>query len=176
MRAVLCGYSRLLIDCNRTLDDPSSIPESVDGIAIPGNCGLSPSQREARATGIFKPYHGTITAAIDSWLDGHARAQDDDPSHSSVDGENVHGTEQLSTDRGKEQSQAASVLRNLPIVFSIHSMTSQLKVRLQLRLPLWVKSGGDRRSHTHTYTRTHRRDTHDTEKKNKGTVDEKGKR
>ena len=36
-------YSRLLIDLNRDLDDPTIIPEIVDRKIIPGNIGLSKS-------------------------------------------------------------------------------------------------------------------------------------
>ena len=34
------GYSRLVIDCNRRLDDPTSIVELSDGDRVPGNVGL----------------------------------------------------------------------------------------------------------------------------------------
>ena len=34
--AILAGYSRLVIDCNRDPADTSSIPETSDGVAIPG--------------------------------------------------------------------------------------------------------------------------------------------
>ena len=62
--AVLCGYSRLVIDCNRGLGDPTSIPEVSDGIAVPGNVGLTPAKRVARVDGIFRPYHGAIAAEL----------------------------------------------------------------------------------------------------------------
>eukprot|EP01147_Barroeca_monosierra_P005998 gene5998-9124_t len=68
MPAVLCNYSRLLIDCNRKLDDPSSIPELSDGIIIPGNKHLSDNQRTARVKGIFEPYHATIKSTIDHFV------------------------------------------------------------------------------------------------------------
>ncbi len=62
--AVLAGYSRLVIDCNRPPDDPSSIPGESDGIAIPGNAALDPAARRERITALFEPYH----AAIDQQL------------------------------------------------------------------------------------------------------------
>ena len=62
--AVLCGYSRLVIDCNRGLGDPTSIPEVSDGIAVPGNVGLTPAARVARVDGIFRPYHAAIAAEL----------------------------------------------------------------------------------------------------------------
>jgi predicted N-formylglutamate amidohydrolase len=62
--AVLAGYSRLVIDCNRAPDDPSSIPAESDGVAIPGNRDLGRTAREQRFDAIFAPYHD----AIDRWL------------------------------------------------------------------------------------------------------------
>ena len=59
------GYSRLVVDCNRRLDDPSSIAELSDGDRIPGNLALSPADRERRAREIFAPYHATLAAALD---------------------------------------------------------------------------------------------------------------
>lgn len=63
--AILAGYSRLVVDCNRDPDDATSIAETSDGVAIPGNRGLSPQARRARQDEIFVPYH----AAIAAWLD-----------------------------------------------------------------------------------------------------------
>jgi predicted N-formylglutamate amidohydrolase len=62
--AVLAGYSRLVIDCNRDPADPTSIPETSDGVVVPGNCGLAPEERAARQDAIFAPYHAAIEAAI----------------------------------------------------------------------------------------------------------------
>lgn len=58
--AIHAGYSRLVIDCNRAPDDPSSIPETSDGIAIPGNRDLGPAARQQRFDAIFAPYHDAI--------------------------------------------------------------------------------------------------------------------
>ncbi len=55
--AVLAGYSRLVIDCNRAPSDPSSIPSESDGIAIPGNAGLDAASRRERRALLFEPYH-----------------------------------------------------------------------------------------------------------------------
>jgi predicted N-formylglutamate amidohydrolase len=62
--AVLCGYSRLVIDCNRRLDDPTSIAQESDRIAVPGNRGLSAADRKARQDAIFAPYHAAIEDVI----------------------------------------------------------------------------------------------------------------
>jgi predicted N-formylglutamate amidohydrolase len=58
--AVLAGYSRLVIDCNRPPHDPSSIPSESDGIAIPGNAALSAASRHERVAALFEPYHTAI--------------------------------------------------------------------------------------------------------------------
>ena len=46
---VLSGYSRLLIDCNRPIGVPTSIPEIGESTLIPGNTGLSDDERAFRA-------------------------------------------------------------------------------------------------------------------------------
>ena len=66
---VLSGYSRLVIDCNRPLANAGSIAEQSAGVPVPGNCGLSPEEREARVNILFRPYH----EAIDRLLDGRVR-------------------------------------------------------------------------------------------------------
>jgi len=63
--AVLGTYSRLVIDCNRRLNDPTSITQESDRIAVPGNRGLSPDERGARAREIFEPYHHAVAALIE---------------------------------------------------------------------------------------------------------------
>ncbi|MCB2099460.1 MAG: N-formylglutamate amidohydrolase [Rhodobacterales bacterium] len=62
--AVLAGYSRLLIDCNRQPGDPQSIPEVSDGHRVPGNQGLSESEQVARVEAFHLPYHHAITTAL----------------------------------------------------------------------------------------------------------------
>jgi len=62
--AVLAGFSRLVIDCNRRPGTPESIPEVSDGIDIPGNRGLGPNQRAARDAACFAPYHEAIAAVL----------------------------------------------------------------------------------------------------------------
>lgn len=65
--AVLCGTSRLVIDCNRPLDDPTSIPQVSDGVIIPGNQELSAQARCERARRHFQPYHGEIGRRLDAF-------------------------------------------------------------------------------------------------------------
>jgi predicted N-formylglutamate amidohydrolase len=62
---VLSGFSRLVIDCNRQLDDPSSIVLSSDGNAIPGNLDLQAVEAARRAEACFHPYHDAIEKLID---------------------------------------------------------------------------------------------------------------
>ncbi|MCC5958360.1 MAG: N-formylglutamate amidohydrolase [Rhodobacteraceae bacterium] len=58
--AILTRQSRLLIDCNRWIADPTSIPEHSDGVAVPGNIGLTPTLRADRQSRYFWPYHRRI--------------------------------------------------------------------------------------------------------------------
>jgi predicted N-formylglutamate amidohydrolase len=58
--AVLASYSRLVVDLNRRLDDPTVIAEQSDGIRIPGNVGLSEEARAQRVKSIYWPYHDAV--------------------------------------------------------------------------------------------------------------------
>src|SRR5260370_36929308 len=58
-------YSRLVIDCNRAPDAPSSIVEISEATPIPGNAGLSAGAREARRREVFDPYHRRISLELD---------------------------------------------------------------------------------------------------------------
>ena len=62
---ILQTYSRLVVDCNRDPDVPSSIPEISETTEIPGNRGLDEAERKVRVETIFRPYHETIAAALD---------------------------------------------------------------------------------------------------------------
>src|SRR5271165_5068595 len=64
--AVLQTYSRLVIDCNRDPEVPSSIPEVSEMTEVPGNAGLSAAQRAARRQAIFEPYHARVEALLDA--------------------------------------------------------------------------------------------------------------
>ena len=63
--AVLSGYSRLVVDCNRALGDPTSMPAVSDGIRVPANQELSAEAAETRADECYWPYHGAVAAALD---------------------------------------------------------------------------------------------------------------
>jgi len=58
--AVLAPYSRLLVDCNRWIEDPNSIPVVSDAITIPANQNLSGKERHQRLEHYFWPYHDAI--------------------------------------------------------------------------------------------------------------------
>ncbi len=62
---ILQTYSRLVIDCNRDPNVPSSIPELSESTEIPGNRDLDEAERAARVEAIFRPYHNAISAALD---------------------------------------------------------------------------------------------------------------
>ena len=62
--AVLAGYSRLVVDLNRSLEDPSLIPAVSDNIPIPGNRDLTREERALRIHCFYTPYR----VAIDSML------------------------------------------------------------------------------------------------------------
>jgi len=62
-------YSRLVIDCNRPPDAPSSIPMISEATTVPGNEGLTREAAETRRAAVFDPYHRRIAGVIDQRLD-----------------------------------------------------------------------------------------------------------
>ncbi len=62
--AVLARYSRLVVDCNRDLMDPSAFLEFGDGVVIHGNRNLDQQQKDARATEIYWPYHYAVDVEV----------------------------------------------------------------------------------------------------------------
>lgn len=58
-------YSRLVIDCNRPVHAPDSVPPVSDGTVIPANSGLSDGEKALRAAEIFQPYDEALRDAID---------------------------------------------------------------------------------------------------------------
>jgi predicted N-formylglutamate amidohydrolase len=57
-------YSRLVIDCNRPPDAPSSIPMISEATTVPGNEGLTREAAQARRFVVFEPYHRRIDEII----------------------------------------------------------------------------------------------------------------
>ena len=64
--AVPAGYSRLVVDLNRSLEDSSAMPEVSDNTIIKGNLNMSPEHRKQRIDCFYTPYR----AAIDDMLGG----------------------------------------------------------------------------------------------------------
>ncbi len=62
--AVLSGYSRLLIDYNRTHDDPTLICQVSDGTVVPANRGVDAAERQKRIDVFHTPYHDAIAAEV----------------------------------------------------------------------------------------------------------------
>jgi len=63
--ALLAGYSRLVIDCNRWPGGEGSIPEISDGTHVPANRDLAKAEIDARADACFWPYHREIDRQLD---------------------------------------------------------------------------------------------------------------
>lgn len=66
--AVLSRFSRLLIDPNRGLDDPTLVMQITDGLIVPGNAGLDAEALQARIDLYHKPYHEAIERAVDAGI------------------------------------------------------------------------------------------------------------
>lgn len=64
--AILSRFSRLLIDPNRGLDDPTLIMQITDGLIVPGNAGLEAEALQSRIDLYHKPYHEAVERAVDT--------------------------------------------------------------------------------------------------------------
>jgi predicted N-formylglutamate amidohydrolase len=64
--AIFTRFSRLLIDPNRGLDDPTLIMRISDGAVVPGNRHLDDAERERRVGHYYAPYHQRIDGLIES--------------------------------------------------------------------------------------------------------------
>lgn len=62
--AVLSRFSRLLIDPNRGLDDPTLIMRISDGAAVPGNAEVDDAERHRRIVRFHAPYHRAVAGVI----------------------------------------------------------------------------------------------------------------
>ena len=65
--AVLSGYSRLLIDCNRQPGHVTSIPEISDNVEIPFNRALSEEEVAHRQATYFQPFHGAVERSLEQF-------------------------------------------------------------------------------------------------------------
>jgi len=62
--AVLSCFSRLLIDPNRGMDDPTLIMRISDGAAVPGNREVDEAERARRIARFHRPYHEAIADVV----------------------------------------------------------------------------------------------------------------
>ena len=65
---ILANYSRLVVDLNRELNDPTAFIPVSDGVVIPGNHNLSAAEKLRRGASIHRPYHDAIDELIDDFL------------------------------------------------------------------------------------------------------------
>ncbi|MGV1015325.1 MAG: N-formylglutamate amidohydrolase, partial [Methyloceanibacter sp.] len=66
--ALLTCFSRLLIDPNRGLDDPTLVMQISDGLIVPGNVGLDGDEIAGRIERYYEPYHRAIDQAIEAGI------------------------------------------------------------------------------------------------------------
>ena len=64
--AVLTTYSRLLIDPNRGLDDPTLVMRLSDGAIVPGNARADAAEIARRIERFWTPYRAAIRAEVDA--------------------------------------------------------------------------------------------------------------
>jgi len=67
--AVLSRFSRLLIDPNRSRDDPTLVMRIADGAVVPGNAAVDDAEIEARLERFYRPYDCAIADAIEASLE-----------------------------------------------------------------------------------------------------------
>jgi predicted N-formylglutamate amidohydrolase len=66
--AVLSTYSRLLIDPNRGLDDPTLVMRYSDGAVVPGNAYIDAAEIALRSAEYWGPYRREIAATVDAMM------------------------------------------------------------------------------------------------------------
>lgn len=66
--AILSHFSRLLIDPNRGLDDPTLVMRVSDGAVVPGNARIDAVGIEERVERYYRPYDAAVRALIDRSL------------------------------------------------------------------------------------------------------------
>ncbi len=66
--ALFTRFSRLLIDPNRGLDDPTLIMQISDGLVVPGNVSLGEAEIAERLRHYYLPYHRAVERAIEAGI------------------------------------------------------------------------------------------------------------
>jgi predicted N-formylglutamate amidohydrolase len=66
--AVLSTFSRLIIDPNRGLDDPTLVMRFSDGAIVPGNADADAREIARRSALFWAPYRHEIAATVDAML------------------------------------------------------------------------------------------------------------
>jgi predicted N-formylglutamate amidohydrolase len=66
--AVLSTYSRLLIDPNRGLNDPTLVMRYSDGAIVPGNAYIDAAEIARRSARFWAPYRQEVAATVDAMM------------------------------------------------------------------------------------------------------------
>ncbi len=66
--AILARASRLVVDVNRDVANPSAMPDVSDGTLVPGNQALSADQRQQRIDRFYTPFHDAVDAQTEAML------------------------------------------------------------------------------------------------------------
>jgi predicted N-formylglutamate amidohydrolase len=66
--AVLSTYSRLVIDPNRGLDDPTLVMRYSDGAIVPGNAYIDAAEIARRSLRFWAPYRQAIAATVEAMI------------------------------------------------------------------------------------------------------------
>jgi predicted N-formylglutamate amidohydrolase len=66
--AVLSTYSRLIIDPNRGVDDPTLVMRYSDGAIVPGNAYIDTAEIARRSKEFWEPYRQEIAATVDAMI------------------------------------------------------------------------------------------------------------
>lgn len=64
--SVVQRYSRLVVDCNRSLDVPDAFTTFSEDTRIPGNVELGESEKASRIAEVWTPFHDAIDRVIES--------------------------------------------------------------------------------------------------------------
>lgn len=62
----LSGYSRLVVDCNRPLDQPAAFTTRSEDVDVPGNQALDDTEETARAEAFYWPYQDAVHALVEA--------------------------------------------------------------------------------------------------------------